>query len=159
METLTLEQAYYIGEMIGTFILIISLIFVGLHIHQNTRTMRYEVRNKTRERFLNFQLILAQQDDLADIYFRGTSTFEILNELEQKRFFMICAYTLNAMSESFSSFQDGMLSSNYWDSMKIGIRNELQSDGVRKYWEDKKHLYAGPFQMFIDDLMQDDSTA
>ena len=157
MESFTLEQAYYIGELVGVLVIVISLIFVALQIHQNTRTMRHEVRNKMRERFLNLQLILAQQEDLADVYQRGRDTFESMSELEQKRFYMICAYELNVMSEAFSSFQEGMLTSSYWDSMKKGIRYQLQSAGVQKYWKNKKHLYADPFQMLISDLMQEDS--
>jgi len=154
MSTLTLEQAYYIGELVGVLAIVVSLLFVAVQIQQNTRTIRYEVRNKMRERYLNLQLIMAQQEDLCDVYIRGNKTFESLNELEERRFFMICGYELNAMSEIFSSFQDGMLSVNYWDSVKIGIMNEMQGEGIQKYWESKKHLYADSFQMFINELLQ-----
>ena len=157
METFTLEQAYYIGELIGVLVIVMSLIFVALQIRQNTRTMLHDARSAMRERIFNFQLMMAQQENLADIWHRGNGAFESLNELEQKRFLMIYAYEFSAWSEAYSSFQEGMLTSSFWDSMKIAIKEELECIGARKYWEHRKHWYVDSFQVIINDLMQEGS--
>ena len=40
METLTLEQAYYIAQMVAAVILVLSVVYLALQVHQNTHAMR-----------------------------------------------------------------------------------------------------------------------
>ncbi len=40
METLTLEQAYYIAEIIGVLSIVMSLVYVAVQIRQNTVAIR-----------------------------------------------------------------------------------------------------------------------
>ncbi len=40
MESLTLEQIYFMSEIIGVIAVIISLIYVGLQVKQNTHVVR-----------------------------------------------------------------------------------------------------------------------
>ena len=39
MEPLTLEQAYYIGELIAAFVVIVSVIYLALQVRQNTQVI------------------------------------------------------------------------------------------------------------------------
>ncbi len=46
MESLTLEQIYFMSEIIGVIAVIISLFYVGLQVKQNTHMVRLNtVRN------------------------------------------------------------------------------------------------------------------
>ena len=40
METLTLEQAYYIGELFGVVAVVTSLIYLAIQLRQNTKSIR-----------------------------------------------------------------------------------------------------------------------
>ena len=40
METITLEQVYYIGQTLGVMVVIASLLFVGLQVRQNAQALR-----------------------------------------------------------------------------------------------------------------------
>lgn len=40
METLTLEQAYYLGELLGVIAVVASLIYLTLQLRQNTLSIR-----------------------------------------------------------------------------------------------------------------------
>ena len=40
METLTLEQAYYLGELLGVIAVVTSLIYLALQLRQNTLSIR-----------------------------------------------------------------------------------------------------------------------
>ena len=40
MEALTLEQAYYIAEIIGVLSIVMSLVYVAVQIRQNTVAIR-----------------------------------------------------------------------------------------------------------------------
>ena len=40
METMTLEQMYYIGELIATVAFVMPLLYVGIQIRQNTYTIK-----------------------------------------------------------------------------------------------------------------------
>ena len=40
METLTLEQSYYIAQVVAAVILVLSVIYLALQVRQNTHAMR-----------------------------------------------------------------------------------------------------------------------
>lgn len=46
MEALTLEQAYYIAEIVGVLSIVISLTYVAAQIRQNTMAIRSDTAQK-----------------------------------------------------------------------------------------------------------------
>ena len=49
MESLTLEQLYFMSEIIGVITVIISLIYVGLQVKQNTHVVRLNIVHNIEE--------------------------------------------------------------------------------------------------------------
>lgn len=85
METLTLEQAYYIGELIAAVAVIISLIYVAKEIRQNTNMLRI---NSSRE-FVrwNTDLVepLSSQREVCENWMKGDSDLDSLDEVDKQR--------------------------------------------------------------------------
>ena len=51
METLTLEQAYYIGELVASFVVLISLVYMAIQLRQNTNAIRLGTAHAVAEEF------------------------------------------------------------------------------------------------------------
>jgi len=68
---MTLLEWGALGELIGGIAIIVSLIYVGLQIKQNTDTLKLSTIHNTMEDFADLYLFPAENSEFADIFFRG----------------------------------------------------------------------------------------
>ena len=99
METLTLEQASYLDEIIGVIAVVISLVYLGLQVKQNTRSIRIQIVHDLSSQFREHQAAIAHDKDLADIFLRAVYSYEKLNTQEQLRFNLLGAAVLRVLNE------------------------------------------------------------
>ena len=85
MESLTLEQAYYIGELVGVVVVIASLIFVGLQIRQNTEVSRLTAAQAYADVDNAFVGIINTSQNLADILHRGSEEELQIDDCQRSR--------------------------------------------------------------------------
>ena len=106
METLTLEQMYYIGELLAAVVVIVSVIYLALQVRQNAISTRLNTLAEINAGFKSFYQSIGENRDLADIYMRGLSNFEGLDRLEKMRFkiFIRRAFVLGWGSIRANSF-------------------------------------------------------
>ena len=66
MEILTLEQAYYISQLIGTLAVIISLVYVAKQIRQNTNTIKLNSAQNLSHELRESLALLASDAELSN---------------------------------------------------------------------------------------------
>ena len=71
METLTLEDRYYISQMVAAIILVFSVIYLALQVRQNTSAMRLSNFQAGSMNWANFMGMLTNSEECTDIYRRG----------------------------------------------------------------------------------------
>ena len=76
------ELANY-AEVIGGVAVLISLIYVAIQIRQNTAVVRTSNYADLSFKVSEFNQMIAGNDELADIYIRGTESYQNLSEIEQ----------------------------------------------------------------------------
>ena len=78
METLTLEQAYYIGELVAAFVVLISLVYMAIQLRQNTNAIKLGTAHAVAEEFRGmFSLIASTQGILDGIVAAAREPFEL----------------------------------------------------------------------------------
>ncbi len=60
METLTLEQMYYIGELVAAFVVLISLVYMAIQLRQNTNAIKLGTAHAVAEEIRACFLLLLQ---------------------------------------------------------------------------------------------------
>jgi len=64
MNTQLLEQIYYVGELVSVVAVVVSLIYVGIQVRQNTRAVRSSTLQNIAEAQLNVHGLLAGHNAL-----------------------------------------------------------------------------------------------
>ena len=85
MESLTLEQIYYIGQTIAVVALIISLIYVAKEVHQNTTMLRMNNSNEFIRWNTGLAGSIATQREVGETWIKGDSDFDSLDEVDKQR--------------------------------------------------------------------------
>ena len=68
-----LEQLSYAAQIVGTVGVILSLIFVGWQVRQNTATLQRNEHNSTMTQWTVIRMAIAQNGDIAELMTSGLS--------------------------------------------------------------------------------------
>jgi hypothetical protein len=73
VETMNWDAVIAVSEIIGVVAVIASLIYVGAQIRQNTDIARATIVHETSVSFSRIHELLADNEELSDIYVRGVA--------------------------------------------------------------------------------------
>ena len=150
MESITLEQVYYIGELISAFVVIISVVYLALQVRQNTKAIRLGNVHSISSNLNPLMDLISSSTEVADIYWRGSADFHSLNEIEQIRFRTLVMHFLRAFCEVNEQMREGAIHKETWEAWSSIIDELFQYPGFRTVWSMRKHWYQKSFQDYVD---------
>ena len=81
---MTLEQLFYLAQIVASVGVIVSLVFVGLQIRENTVALQRNEHNSTMEQWTVIRMAIARNRDIAELMtagLRGESTLDAADQL------------------------------------------------------------------------------
>ena len=86
---MSLEQLSYLAQIAGSVGVILSLIFVGLQVRQNTAALQRNEHNSTMAQWTVIRMAIAQNRDIAELMtagLRGESALDAADQLRLEHF-------------------------------------------------------------------------
>jgi hypothetical protein len=158
-----LEKAAYLSQIIGAAAVVVSLIYVGRQIADNTTEVR---ANSARELIVFGQEIdswVVTNPELADILTAGNSDYESLSPSHRLRFNQYVNTSLNLWERAFYYRQDGLLDDDGWTSWDTYIRARMQmgfgwpdgkaDDTWRRAWRVGEAVYGEAFRRHVNSVL------
>jgi hypothetical protein len=102
---MSFEQVSYLAQILASVGVIVSLVFVGLQIRQNTGALQRNEHNSTMEQWTVVRMAIAKDRDIAELMTAGLHGERALDAADQLRL-------------------EQMLSENLWASFHIWERTE-----------------------------------
>ena len=151
-----LEQLYYIGELVGVFAVIVTLVFVIKEIRQNTDQLRISASNEWLN--LQFQLStgLAENREVAELWVKGDGDagFESLDAVDQQRLIMFEHRAISGWSNLYQMRQRKLLPDAQWDELNGLMETLGRRRAIRESWQKFKHSFNEPFQTFAAQYLE-----
>ena len=82
---ISLEQLFYLSQIVASVGVVVSLVFVGLQVRQNTAALYRNEHNSTMEQWTVIRMAIAKNPDLAKLMTAGLSGELDLDAAEQLR--------------------------------------------------------------------------
>lgn len=155
-----LEKAAYLSQIIGAAAVVVSLIYVGQQISDNTTEVR---ANSGRELVVFGQALdswIVTNPELADILVAGRSDYEALSPSHRLRFNQYVMTSLNLYEQAFYYHQNGLLEEEGWNSWDAYFRGRMQmgfgypdgkpDDTWRRVWRSGEAAYGEAFRRHVD---------
>ncbi len=158
METLTLEQAYYIAQMVAAVILVLSVIYLALQVRQNTHAIRLSNFQAGSANWANVLGMMTNNEEVTDIYRRGLVTYDALNENEQIRFRSLGMQILRMFNENFEQQHEGAVRKARWGAIQRAHLDIMQTPGMQTLWSSRKHWFPDDFQAYMDNIIERSTT-
>ena len=149
METITLEQASFLAEILGGIAVIVSLIYVGLGVRQNAQAVRLSA-GQAIARELREVVSQWVSADVADIMVLGVNNLEI-SGAEKLRFYAIFNNLMRVMENGYYQFAAGTLDPTLWEGFKHTLADVMSSPGAKSWWAARKHWFSAEFQRYFDE--------
>jgi hypothetical protein len=102
---MSVEQLSYLAQIVASVGVIVSLIFVGLQIRQNTGALQRNEHNSTMEQWTVIRMAIAKHRDVAELMTAGLHGERVLDAADQLRL-------------------EQMLQENLWASFHIWERTQ-----------------------------------
>jgi hypothetical protein len=147
-----LEQTYYVGELIGVVVVILSLLFVAKEIRQNTNQLRIGASNAWVDLQMQLSSGLAENREVAELWVRGDadSDFDALDSVDKTRLVMFEHRAISAWSNLFHLRQQGLLPDPQWNELNGVMKTLGKRRAIRESWQTFRDSFDKSFQDFAD---------
>ncbi len=108
-KTMPLDQLANIAEISAAALLIVSLIYVGIQIKQNTKATKISTSQAFVDTFSTTVLEISRGKEFTDIYWRGLSGLSNLHGSETAAFGAWTINTFRAWESCYFQWRDGVL--------------------------------------------------
>jgi hypothetical protein len=146
MDTITLEQLYYIGELVAVMAVIASLLYVGKQIKQNAEAMRVNAASSVTQRVSYYTSSLLNNREAAECWARGGVDFDSLDDVDKQRLILFEAGILGNWHLTFKLREQGLISDWIWEDQLFAFEHFGRRKSVRAAWIIARDGFDKPFQ-------------
>jgi hypothetical protein len=147
----TVEMLGNVGEFLGAIGVVISLVFVGYSITQNTKATRAQTHQAITQSFMSLAEIISTRPDAFAAGVRSSAEeFAHLSEGD-KTFFISSVFGMFKYFElMFLEHRNGNTDDESWNAWSQHILMHFHQRGVQTWWNLRKETFHPDFRAFLD---------
>ena len=149
-----LSEWAHIAEITSAIAVVISLIYIGLEVNQNTAAVRASTHQSMIDYGREQSEILLTNETLADLVEKGEIEPEALTARERGKFYEFTTWRLATWESVFLNHEHGLVDEEVWRSWDGYYRLiTLDKPGYAEFWRDNRIAYDAPFMDHVDSLI------
>ncbi len=147
---MTLPDFANVGQVTASVAVVVSLVFVGFQIRQNTKANKASTLQMNADYWLTYLTTLAD-NRFSALYSKGALEREELEGEQFGQFFFLCRATFMGCENQHYQYRTGLLDDDAYRGYEATIREQIAAfPGVRAMWQLVKHTYGAEFVKFLD---------
>ena len=150
----TLQDWANLAEIIGNAAIIISLIFVGLQISDNTREMRSAAAHNATVALQAWYVEVGTNEQAAKVFRKGMSDPSTLSKDEALQFLMNVHSALIAYQSVYFLGTEGTLDTSLYEAMFANMGASVPTPGFQWYWKQRRDAFTPEFQQYVDQIIE-----
>lgn len=137
-------------EFIGAIAVVVSLLFVGWEIRQNTNSLSAQALLDLNEMANENYRSISSDGELASIVRRGNSDLGSLSPDEYDRYYGYTYAVINSMEAAHMHFLKGLFSEGDYTGWKRSTCPYLESPSVKQILKTSRDTFTDSFQSYIE---------
>ena len=140
------------GAFIGAIGVVLSLIFVGYSIVQNTRATRAQTRHAITQSFMSIAEIISERPEAFALGMSSNpKDFDKL-PTGDKAYFIASMFGLFKYYElMFMEYKDGNTDEVSWNAWSLHMLMQFHQPGVRAWWALREATFHPEFRKFLNE--------
>lgn len=148
-----LSEAANLAEIVSAVGLIISLVYVGVQVTDNTAAMLSETASNASTEFIDWYTHLSSDSELMDVWLRGVTAPETLDEQESLRFVFLLHIIMLQFQNNFYLVEEGTMDEKMLSAVNNTLATIRGTPGFEMYWSLRRELFYPEYQAFVEHLM------
>jgi hypothetical protein len=144
------EAISAIGQIVGAFAVVISLIYVAREIRRNARAERLA----SMDTVIRWLGQLVAHPHLRELYYRGIHDFESLEGGDLVGFSMLMDQLFYIYQEMYYEQLEGHLDPRVWSMTETPMRDINAYPGVQAWWRSRSHWFHEDFAKHVNKQQQ-----
>jgi len=148
-----LSEAANWAEIVSALGLVISLIYVGIQVTDNTSAMRSETASNASTEFIGWYSHVSDDPELMNVWLRGVTAPETLDEQQSLRFVFLLHIIMLQFQNNFYLVEEGTLDAKMLSAINNTLATIRGTPGFEMYWSLRRELFYPEYRAFVEQLM------
>jgi len=145
-----------IAEIIGAVAVVVSLLYVGLQVNDNTSAIRSTAANDATVTMQAWYLEMGSNRQASDVWFNAMTSAEPLSTNDEFQFIMSMHSVLLGMQNSFLLSQEGTIDAEFRDALSIALVAVKDLPGMERFWRQRRQFFHRDFAEYVEDQLAQD---
>ena len=147
-----------IAEILASIGVIISLIYLGLQIRNQTIQARLESGTELASQIGDIYADLSTDMQLSVLWIKGLNDFRSLDVSEKVRFSAYMGRVFRFIEGIYHQHRWGRLNDTVWRGLDASLRDVCLYPGTRDWWGTRKHWFSKEFDSHVEIFLVDTSS-
>jgi hypothetical protein len=139
-----------IAEIMGAFLVLVTLIYLSIQIRNNTKEVKSENVHRITDSFNQLNLLVASDERLADLWHKGVANYDDLSDTEKARFGFMQLAAFRIYDSLYYQIQRGTGDKQLWNAELNTLRWLFSLPGMRAWWRQQQFGFSPGFREYID---------
>lgn len=152
---MTLSDLSSIGSFVSGIAVVVSLVFVGVQVLQNTRAMRSQIHQNFTDGWLEIGALVASN---AKVFAVGIAadekTFAAMPDPDKLCFMAIIFAFFKHYENMFLQHKEGFIRDEDWNAWTNHMFLYWHMPGVRLWWKVRREAFSPEFRHFLETSQQ-----
>jgi hypothetical protein len=148
-----LQSLANLGEFVGGFVVVVSVVYLCRQLRQNTRAQRTQNYAVALERIAEFQSRMTREANFADLLMIGVDDPIALPPQQRIQFTWAFYEMFGAFEFIFLQAQAGGMAAEVWERWRGTLQWWMAFPGVRVWWHARPAPFTAAFSRFVDDMI------
>ncbi len=144
------------ADVIGGVAVVMSLIYVGIQIHRNTKSSQSQTSQSAHESLATVSLAVAKDSDFSNLARKGMLAFDELTEDEKFQFILLMVTIFRRYENIYYQYQKRFLEKDLWEGYRHSMLLYFHSSGGQAFWNLRRTHFSGIFQNYLDSTSPQD---
>jgi len=149
---MSLEQASFAAQIISAVVVVASLVFVGVQLHQNTKAVRASTSQAHSAMYHDIIGSLVDNGEFAQIWRKGLADLATLNADEHVRFIAFASTLFRFYESSQVQWLRGQLDREHWHTIVQQAATLSGQPGIQGWWMLRKSWHSTAFREWFEAL-------
>jgi hypothetical protein len=147
------EMLTAIGQLATVCVGVPSIIYFAIQLREQTRERRQSAVNALAVQWGDLTKALHENAEFTALYLRGIQSFHDLDAVSKLRFSAFQNRFFKNFEGMYYSRREGILTTELWREIERTMSDFLAYDGVRQWWETRKHWHTEAFAGVVDAMI------
>ena len=149
------EAVGAVGQVVGAFAVVITLVYLAAQVRQNTRGMRRSATAEATAAFREWAHQVNADKSTRQVYLKGLRGLENLVEDEIPHFWGLIFNLFKIAEQLHLQHSNGAMEAGVWTGWEYTLTGVLTTAGCQKYYQERRRAFNPNFQKWMDNLLPD----